>query len=186
VLQRHGEEPWTWVRQQGKGRVFYTAHGHDERCWNLEPFQDLLERGIRWAAGDSIAPAVLPPLRYETPLLPEGKSDLPVPKMQEPLSPQDTLKRAQVPPGFEISLFAAEPDVVRPIAMCWDERDRLWVVEALDYPNNVGGGNDRIKICEDRDGDGKGDKFTVFANQITLGTSVFCALCGYSPSPKIF
>jgi len=172
VLQRHVEEPWTWVREQGKGRVFYTAHGHDERCWNLEGFQDLLERGIRWAAGDGIKPVVLPPLKYETPLLPEGKSEVPMLKVQEPLSPQETLKRAQVPPGFEISLFAAEPDVVRPIAICWDERDRLWVVEALDYPNNVGGGNDRIKICEDSDGDGKADKFTVFADKLTLGASV--------------
>lgn len=172
VLQRHGEEPWTWVRSQGKGRVFYTAHGHDERCWNLEAFHDLLERGIRWAAGDGIKPVALPALRYETPLLPEGKSEVPVLKVQEPLSPEETLKRAQVPPGFEISLFAAEPDVVRPIAICWDERDRLWVVEALDYPNNVGGGNDRIKICEDTDGDGKADKFTVFADKLTLGASL--------------
>lgn len=133
---------------------------------HLEAFQDLLDRGVRWAAGDGIKRAVLAPLKYETPLLPENyKSELPVPKAQEPLSPQETLKRAQVPPGFEISLFAAEPDVVRPIAICWDERDRLWVVEAIDYPNNVGGGNDRIKICEDTDGDGKADKFTVFADR---------------------
>ncbi len=179
VLQRHGEEPWTWVRQQGKGRVFYTAHGHDERCWNLEAFQDLLARGIRWAAGEEFKPAVLPPLKYETPLLPERyKSEVPVAKVQEPLSPQETLRRAQVPPGFEISLFAAEPDVVRPIAICWDERDRLWVVEAIDYPNNVGGGNDRIKICEDTNGDGKADKFTVFADKLTLGAALVHAKGG--------
>ena len=46
------KEPYTWVRTQGKGRVFYTAWGHDERTWGNEDFQDLLERGIRWAAGD--------------------------------------------------------------------------------------------------------------------------------------
>ena len=46
-----GKEPWTWVRTQGKGRVFYTAWGHDERTWGNPGFQNLLERGIRWASG---------------------------------------------------------------------------------------------------------------------------------------
>ena len=46
------KEPYTWVRTQGKGRVFYTAWGHDERTWGNEDFQALLERGIRWSAGD--------------------------------------------------------------------------------------------------------------------------------------
>ncbi len=45
------EEPWTWVRTQGKGRVFYTAWGHDARTWNQPGFHNLLERGIRWAVG---------------------------------------------------------------------------------------------------------------------------------------
>ena len=45
------KEPWTWVRTQGKGRVFYTAWGHDERTWGNPGFQNLVERGIRWAVG---------------------------------------------------------------------------------------------------------------------------------------
>ena len=45
------KEPWTWVRTQGKGRVFYTAWGHDERTWSNPGFQNLVERGIRWAVG---------------------------------------------------------------------------------------------------------------------------------------
>jgi type 1 glutamine amidotransferase len=43
------KEPWTWVRTHGKGRVFYTAWGHDERTWAHPGFQNLVERGIRWA-----------------------------------------------------------------------------------------------------------------------------------------
>ncbi|MCE9534655.1 MAG: ThuA domain-containing protein, partial [Planctomycetes bacterium] len=39
------KEPWTWVRAQGKGRVFYTAWGHDERTWGNAGFQNLVERG---------------------------------------------------------------------------------------------------------------------------------------------
>lgn len=45
-------EPWTWVREQGKGRVFYTASGHDERTWKDASFQKLLFNGIVWAVGE--------------------------------------------------------------------------------------------------------------------------------------
>ena len=48
-----GAEPWTWVREHGKGRVFYTAWGHDQRTWNNAGFQALLESGVRWAAANS-------------------------------------------------------------------------------------------------------------------------------------
>jgi hypothetical protein len=44
--------PVTWVRAHEKGRVFHTAWGHDERTWGNEDFQNLLGRGVRWAAGD--------------------------------------------------------------------------------------------------------------------------------------
>jgi len=45
-----GNEPYTWVREFGKGRVFYTAWGHDQRTWGDSNFVALVERGIRWAA----------------------------------------------------------------------------------------------------------------------------------------
>src|SRR5204862_7555444 len=48
-------EPWTWVRTHGKGRVFYTAWGHDERTWGNPGFQNLVERGIRWACGQDVS-----------------------------------------------------------------------------------------------------------------------------------
>jgi type 1 glutamine amidotransferase len=48
-----GAEPWTWVRSEGKGRVFYTAWGHDQRTWSNTGFQALVENGIRWAAENS-------------------------------------------------------------------------------------------------------------------------------------
>jgi len=180
VLQKRGDEPWTWVRQQGKGRVFYTAHGHDERCWKQEGFHDLLVRGIRWAVGENVTLIDLPELKYEVPMLPARyETKLPVPKIQSPLSPAESMKRAQVPAGFELSLFASEPEIVNPIAIAWDHRDRLWVVEALDYPNNLQSpGNDRLKICEDTNHDGKADKFSVFADQLSISTSVVCVTNG--------
>jgi uncharacterized protein len=45
-----GNEPYTWVREAGKGRVFYTAWGHDHRTWSNPQFVALIENGIRWAA----------------------------------------------------------------------------------------------------------------------------------------
>lgn len=49
----NGAEPWTWVREYSKGRVFYTAWGHDQRTWSNAGFQALVENGIRWAAANS-------------------------------------------------------------------------------------------------------------------------------------
>ena len=89
------------------------------------------------------------------------------------------MKLIQVPAGFELQLFASEPDIINPIAMAWDERGRLWVVETVDYPNEVreedGVGDDRIKICEDTNGDGKADKFTIFADKLNIPTSIVFA-----------
>jgi putative membrane-bound dehydrogenase-like protein len=95
---------------------------------------------------------------------------------QLPLSPNESIKYSQVPADFELQLFVSEPDVVKPIYVAWDERGRAWVVEARDYPHHVvpegGPGNDSIKICEDTDGDGKADKFTIFADKLNLATSI--------------
>ena len=97
-------------------------------------------------------------------------------KYQSPLSPQDSMRYTQVPADFELQLFVAEPDVVKPIYMAWDERGRAWVIEARDYPHGLlpegEPGHDSIKICEDTDGDGKADKFSIFADKLNLATSL--------------
>ncbi len=97
-------------------------------------------------------------------------------KYQAPLKPQDSMRYTQVPADFELQLFAAEPDVVKPIYMAWDERGRAWVVEARDYPHGLVNegepGESYIKICEDTNGDGKADKFTVFADKLNLATAL--------------
>src|SRR5882672_2871708 len=51
-----------------------------------------------------------------------------------PLAPEETQGKFKVPKGFEVRLFASEPEVVNPVAMTWDERGRLWVVELYEYP----------------------------------------------------
>ncbi len=96
--------------------------------------------------------------------------------MQEPLTPQESMKRFVVPKGFHLELFVSEPELGgKPIAMTWDERGRLWVAESYDYPNELqpeGQGRDRIRICEDTNGDGKADKFTIFAEKLSIPSSI--------------
>ncbi|MEQ9440644.1 MAG: ThuA domain-containing protein [Cyclobacteriaceae bacterium] len=179
-------EPWTWTKTFGEGRVFYTAYGHDERTWNQPEFHDLMEAGILWAVGDDAKEQWqaymedMPTLQYEDrDNIPNYEKRDPAPRYQLPLSPEESKKLIQVPVGFSLELFASEPDVINPISMEWDERGRLWVIETVDYPNTVrnedGVGDDRIKICEDTDGDGKADKFTVFAEHLNIPTSLVFA-----------
>ncbi|MDX1907814.1 MAG: ThuA domain-containing protein [Bacteroidia bacterium] len=179
-----GREPWTWVRQEGKGRVFYTAYGHDERTWSHPGFHALIEKAIVWSVGDDVRalwsqlPA-MPKLTYQDAVIPNYEKRDPPPRLQLPLSAEESMKLIQVPEGFEVSLFASEPDIINPISMAWDERGRLWVIETVDYPNTVrdedGVGDDRIKILEDTNGDGKADKVTVFAENLNIPTSLVFA-----------
>ena len=98
---------------------------------------------------------------------------------QKPFSVKGSMERTQVPADMKLVLFASEPDITKPIAFAWDARGRLWVCETSDYPHGVKEdqqqGNDRIKICEDTDGDGKADKFTVFADKLNIPTSLVFA-----------
>ena len=91
-----------------------------------------------------------------------------------PIPGQEAAKRMKLPEGFTVGLFAAEPDVVQPIAMTIDHRGRLWVVENYSYPVWLGGprGRDRILIFEDADGDGRFDRRIVFYDKGTNFTGI--------------
>ena len=59
--------------------------------------------------------------------------------------------------------------------MAWDARGRLWIAETKDYPNNPhpgGQGNDVIKILEDTNHDGRADKVTIFADKLSIVSSL--------------
>lgn len=101
------------------------------------------------------------PLFAETPALPPGIVNTQNTN-DHPLAPLDALKKITVPPGFNVTLFAGEPDVMQPIAFDFDDRGRLWVVECFSYPDFKKQDSDRIVIYEDTDGDGRFDKRTVF------------------------
>ncbi len=181
VREEDGQrEPWTWVRTQGKGRVFYTASGHDERVFRNAAYHRLVIQGIRWAVGRPDHQYVTKPFEYlpgELPNYRAGRSAR-LHQMQAPLSPAESMKHLSVPGGFRVELFAAEPDIFKPITITWDGRGRTFIAESVDYPNDKypdGQGHDRIVIAEDSDGDGKADKFTVFADKLSIPTSMVWA-----------
>jgi putative membrane-bound dehydrogenase-like protein len=176
-------EPYTWTNTYGKGRVFYTAYGHDEKTFNNPGFKQLVYNGILWAVGKDAAKELAklkkPQPTYTIADIPNYEKRDPAPKLQGVLSPEESQLLTQIPVGFKMQLFAQEPQIEKPIAMAWDEKGRLWIVETVDYPNTVlenkDQGADRIKICEDTNGDGKADKFTIFADHFNLPTSIVFA-----------
>ncbi len=210
-------EPWTWVRTQGKGRVFYTAWGHNLDTWSQPGFQVLVARGITWACGrdPSVLPGYTDPTRFPIPSMTAQRKDVapfefddvgneipnytpnekkgsggkPMTQMQRPLAPSESIKHFVTPSDFAMKLWASEQVSAtgkpiggaglggKPIAMTWDHRGRLWVCETVDYPNELqtpGQGRDRIRVCEDTDGDGVADKFTVFATHLSIPTAIAC------------
>src|ERR1700678_4233722 len=58
------------------------------------------------------------------------------PAVKSPVSAQDSLSLFEVSdPRLKVELAAAEPQVLDPVAIAFDEKGRMWVVEMGDYPN---------------------------------------------------
>ena len=79
-----------------------------------------------------------------------------------------------VPEGFEVSLYASEPMIQKPVQMNWDSAGRLWVVSSTTYPQIEPGkyAKDQVVVLEDTNRDGKADKSTVFADGLQIPTAV--------------
>ncbi|MBI4663354.1 MAG: c-type cytochrome [Verrucomicrobia bacterium] len=91
-----------------------------------------------------------------------------------PTAPDKVLGTFQVKPGFKLELAAAEPLVMDPIAMSFDENGRLFVVEMRDYSERRDEHLGRIRVLEDTDGDGRFDKSGVYAQNLAWPTAVIC------------
>lgn len=94
--------------------------------------------------------------------------DIPDP---DPALQMETFKVAD---GYEVTLFASDPMVVKPIQMNWDADGRLWVASSIIYPHMRTGeeANDKIYVLEDTDGDGVADKSTIFAEGLLMPTGI--------------
>jgi putative membrane-bound dehydrogenase-like protein len=115
-------------------------------------------------------------------------------------TPEEARAKMSVPEGYEVRCFAHEPMVQNPVAMSWDHRGRLWIVEAYEYPEGTPlpenqrpfGGEakddqyhpmpklgdkiprDRVIILEDTNNDGEADKRTVFVEGLNLASAIIC------------
>jgi putative membrane-bound dehydrogenase-like protein len=93
-----------------------------------------------------------------------------------PLSPQQELGTLHVSKGFHVELVASEPNIIDPVAMAFDEDGRLFVVEMPGYPSPGGAAtanitSGRVKMLEDRDGDGFFERSTVYVDKLQFPTS---------------
>jgi len=91
-----------------------------------------------------------------------------------PPDPAAELAAMDVADGYEVSLFAADPLIAKPLQINFDPQGRLWVSSSSIYPQIRPGevANDTVTILEDRDGDGRADASTVFADGLLMPTAV--------------
>src|SRR5262249_39213444 len=112
-------------------------------------------------------------------------------------APAEATRRMTAASGFEITLVAAEPLFRQPVAIEFDDRGRLWVIQYLQYPNPAElkrvtvdrysrtvydripdspprgpKGADRITILEDDDGDGRADRAHDFVSGLNLASGL--------------
>jgi putative membrane-bound dehydrogenase-like protein len=163
-------EGWTLVMREGKaGDANSLPIIRDESVW--------FEKGALCSRGENGKRGVLK-IPFSELLRVPGPA---------PLSPDESLRALHLKPGFEAKLVAHEPLVEDPIYVDWDEDGKMWVVEMGDYPfapgekttnGKTGQGKvsarqtGRIKILEDKDGDGIYEKSTLFLKGLTHPTSL--------------
>ena len=89
-------------------------------------------------------------------------------------TPEEDRLGFKLPEGFEITLYASEPDIGKPINITFDARGRMWVTQSFEYPfaATPGKGKDRITILEDTDNDGKADKISQFNDTLNIPIGV--------------
>lgn len=111
------------------------------------------------------------------------------------LTPDEAVSKMHVAEGLRVDLVASEPLVRQPVAIDWDDRGRLWVIQYLQYPNPEGlqrvavdrysrtrydrvppppprgpRGKDRLTILSDTDGDGRMDQAKDFIDGLNLAS----------------
>ncbi|MBN8419069.1 MAG: VCBS repeat-containing protein [Verrucomicrobia bacterium] len=173
---------WYQTKRDGKGGVDFVPHLLDAESGvgvdvqvgdvNGDKLPDIV-------VGNKAGVFILTQERRETTadLTPKkmyGPALMPQKEYAKGQSPKEALKALQLPGGFKAELIAAEPDLVQPIAFTFDERGRIWVVEGNSYPKprEVGAGQDRIKILEDKDGDGVFETKKIFCEGLNLVSGI--------------
>lgn len=104
-----------------------------------------------------------------------AQTTVPSAAVKSPLSPEESLKYFQLERGLKIELVAAEPQVIDPVSIAFDENGVLWAVEMTDYPNGPQPGQppmSRISALRDKDGDGRYETSQVFVDKLLFATGI--------------
>ena len=91
------------------------------------------------------------------------------------LTPKEAVAKMSIPKGFEVSIYASEPDIAEPIAFCFDDRGRVWTVENGNYVNRRShkkGIGTKIQILEDTDSDGVFDTKKLFTDKLPFSSGI--------------
>ena len=97
------------------------------------------------------------------------------------LTPKQAVEKMAIPEGFDVSVFASEPDIAEPIAFCFDDRGRMWIAENFNYQTrgkHLDGQLSRIQILEDTNGDGVFDTKKTFSDKLTFISGLACGFGG--------
>ncbi len=93
----------------------------------------------------------------------------------DPLSAAEQLKKFHLPPGFEIQLVAAEPEVIKPINLNFDDRGRLFFSQSVEYPFPAKPGTtgrDTVRVIEGFDDSGRATKISTFVDGLNIPIGV--------------
>jgi len=186
LANRPEVEPIAWVNTKDHRRVFYTSLGAPED-FAVPQFRKLLLNGVFWAVGRAVPVPNTNPAEKLRPGHTTSAASM----------PDEAMKSFTVADDFVLEQVLAEPEVVKPLNISFDERGRMWVVEYRQYPEPAGlkvlshdtywrsiydkvppppphqfKGRDRITIHESTKGDGVYDKHTVFLDGLNICTAV--------------
>jgi putative heme-binding domain-containing protein len=92
-----------------------------------------------------------------------------------PRSPAQEQQSFHLPPGFDIELVAAEPEIKKPINIAFDAAGRLWVTQSIEYPFPVAAGaksRDTVKILDQWQPSGRAGRITTFADNLNIPIGV--------------
>lgn len=119
--------------------------------------------------------AATPPPRITAPAFAQEPAPVQDVSTFPPRSPEEEQKALHAPPGFEVQLVAAEPDIQKPMNIAFDDRGRLWVTDTVEYPYAAEEGakpRDTVKILSDLGPDGRARKIETFADGLNIPIGV--------------
>jgi putative membrane-bound dehydrogenase-like protein len=169
------EEPVLWWVSSGKGKVMTNIMGRiSDGTASLAcvGFQTTFLRSLTWLAND-VATTIIPSDFPTATKISMNFPGLPVKRGSDYYSPNESMQRIKLPPGYRLELMASEPNIISPVACAWDGNGNMYVCEMRTYMLDADstGQNEpksRVSRLSDTNGDGTYDKITIFADNLVL------------------